>query len=426
MRRRSRFPAQLIVALALVGAACQTDAVPTADLAITHARVLTMTGEVLEDATITIADGRIDAVLTAGSPVEAADTIDAAGKTVMPGLIDAHVHLLIPIPPTLDSDQALAAHVSEVVPGRLGEYLEHGVTTVLSTGDYWPVIGEVRDRVASGELAGPRIITTGPVFTAPDGHPATTICGGQPWCRANAAREVADPGAAREHVRGLAAEGVDAVKAVLGSMLAPRLDPDVFAAMVDEAHAAGIRAYVHTEMPVDAADALAGGVDGLVHAVSPAPVPPELIERLRTSGVTVTTTLGVFAPLVEPDGTQGQAYGGPWTEEAEQLFQASQANIRAIAEAGVPLVLGTDAPMLEPWDAVWREIEVLSVAGLSAEQILTAATRNAAQHLGMRDVLGTIEPGKIADLIVVAGDPLADLEALLRVELVMKEGRVVR
>ena len=354
-------------------------------------------------------------------------TIDATGKTVMPGLIDAHVHVLIPIPPAIDSDDALAAHLRDVTPGRLRDYLDHGVTTILSTGDYWPAIAEVRDRVADGELAGPRILTAGPVFTAPGGHPATTIClEGEPWCRANVAREVAGPAAAREHVRALAAEGVDVVKAVLGSILAPRLDPDVFAAMVDEAHAEGIRAYVHTATPADAADALAGGVDGLVHAVSPAPVPPELVERLLASGVTVTTTLGVFAPLIGPDGSKGQTYGGEWTEEAEQLFQSSQANIRAMVQAGVPLVLGTDAPMLAPWEAMWREIEILSAAGLSNGQILISATRNAALHLGMSDELGTLEPGKIADLIVVDGDPVADLGALNAVEIVVQAGRVVR
>ncbi|MDX1393781.1 MAG: amidohydrolase family protein [Gemmatimonadota bacterium] len=400
---------------------------PRFDLAIENARIFTATGSVLEDADVGIEEDRISVIATDGSPVPARETIDASGMTLLPGLIDAHVHLLIKWPLELGSDEALAAHVEEGVIPRLREYLNHGVTTVFSTGDFWPAIRDLRDDVAAGHIPGPRILTAGPVFAAPDGHPSGTVCPPEDaWCRSRLSVEVATVGQAREAVLRVASEGPDAIKAILGGLLGPPMEPEVFSAVVDAAHEAGLRAYVHPDASSDTWHAVHAGVDGLVHLPALREVPDSVIALLVERGLTVTTTLGASAPVVDDQGIKRHPMAGFWSDEFEARATAHKASVRALADAGVPLVLGTDMPVSGPWEAIAREIALLSDAGLTNEQILVAATRNAAVHLGLGTEIGTVEAGKIADLVLVRGDPLEELSALSEVELVIQGGVVRR
>lgn len=244
---------RLVVAILASAIVPSCGQAPRVDLAITNARVFTAAGAVLEGAEVRISGDRITSIGTDLPPAASRETIDASGMTLLPGLIDTHVHLLIPWPNELGSDEALAAHVDEDVLPRLREYLDHGVTTILSTGDYWPEIRVLRDRVGSGEVPGPRILTAGPVFTAPEGHPTTTVCSrDDAWCRSRLAVEVATAGQAREQVLRIASEGADAIKAVLGGTLGARMEPAVFTALVDAAHEVGLRVYVHPDQPADA------------------------------------------------------------------------------------------------------------------------------------------------------------------------------
>jgi enamidase len=417
----------LFSSMLAVAAVSGCEPAPAVDLAITNGRVFTASGVVLEGADVRIVDGRIVAVgrdLPAATPRE---TSDATGLTVVPGLIDAHVHLLIPWPPSVDSDEALATHIERNVLPRLREYLDHGVTTIFSTGDYWPAIRDLRQRVESGEVPGPRIRTAGPVFTGPDGHPAGTVCQLQNmWCRSQLAVEIASVDQARQEVARVASEGADAIKAVLGSTLRPGMDPAVFAAIVEAAHEAGLRAYVHPDAPSDAMYAIRAGVDGLVHPPGRGVVPDSVIQLLADRGLTATTTMGPAAPLLGPDGAKRHLYAGFWSPEFEEWLTTQNVTVPGLLEAGIPLALGTDVPMLGPWEAIAREIGLLSEAGLTNEQILTAATRDAAIHLGLDDLIGTIDAGKIADLLLVRGNPLDDLSMISEVEHVIQNGEIRR
>lgn len=195
---------------------CARLASPEADLVITHARLIDGTGAVIEDASILISGDRIQSVAQGDVKIKGVREIDATGKTVLPGLTDVHVHLLFA--PSEINDSTLAYHVAKL-PNTLALFLAHGVTTIKSTGDPVEAIVGVRDRIRRGELLGPRLFVTGPVLTAPEGHPAGTSLRNDPSGRAHIAIELETEEEAREAVRELARKGVDAIKlAFQGSM----------------------------------------------------------------------------------------------------------------------------------------------------------------------------------------------------------------
>ena len=168
-----------------------TSCVPAQDLVIFNARILDGTGGVIEHGSIVVSDGRIVSVSAGDPEVQGVLEIDAQGMTVMPGLIDTHRHLLTRSGAT--SDEELDDWIQDQLPSALQDFVAAGFTTVMSNGDFYPAILEVRHRLDGGQLKGPRLLVVGPIFTAPGGHPAGTICTSrdrgfvspesQSWCR---------------------------------------------------------------------------------------------------------------------------------------------------------------------------------------------------------------------------------------------------
>lgn len=408
-------------------AACQD---PT--LIIENARIIVGDGTVLERGSVVIAGDRILSVTSGNVGIPAARRVDAAGRTVLPGLFDAHVHLTL-VPAIADS-MSLAAFLERDLPGILRGFLQHGVTTVRSTGDHWPWIGQIRDRIAAGELEGPRIRAAGPIVTVRDGHPATTVCRllRSPFCREYAAAEVATPEEARAVVRRLAAEGVDVIKLVADSRPVPMPD-EVLAAIIAQGHEERLRVVAHVAEVDGMRRAAALGLDGFVHPtlwpISLAGA-RELGAMLAQRGTPVTTTAA--GPLIlRPQPVDSPLQEGSAFRDTLVMIARPLA---AMAEAGVDLVLGTDwcvcAPtvsraLLRPGAATITEMEILRLGGLSPADILAAATINAARAMGLGQQLGSLEPGKLADLVIVDGDPLADIRALRNVHLVVQGGRIV-
>ena len=224
--------AESLLALVAVLAAASAGAADDATLIVANGKVIVGDGTVLERGTVVVAGDRILAVRADPVDAAAAKLIDATGKTVMPGLIDAHVHLTMEkLFEQPRDDEAMESFVAGGLPERLRGFLEAGITTVMSPGDYWPAAVGVRDAVSTGELAGPRIRTAGRLLTAPGGHPAATFCGSldmkgpNPWCREHLTEEVATEGEAREAVARLAGEGVDLVKFVYEDLGEPGVEP---------------------------------------------------------------------------------------------------------------------------------------------------------------------------------------------------------
>lgn len=375
--------------------------------------------EPVPDATVLVRDGRVEQVGPAAEVTvpEGARVLDLAGATVLPGLIDSHAHLGAPTGQNAVSGIASwANHYFRYAAARREAYLQHGVTSVRSMGDDPQWVLELRQRVADGELAGPRVFAAGPVFTTPNGHPVVTLGGSteDPGIRAPAT-----PAEARAAVRELATgeRPVDLVKVIQerGDPARLAMDPipmPVLEAIVDEAHAHDLPVVAHWGTQEDLADVLAAGVDGLDHLEPRGTADgwdPDLLAQVVSHEVTLAPTFAVMEPKMRDTGLATQ-----------------QERFAEFLAAGGRGVAGSDAPLngLEFGAALIRELELLVEAGATPQQALQAATSAAAEVL-RTDEVGVLAQGRPADLLVVDGDPLTDITALREVLLVLRDGTPV-
>jgi imidazolonepropionase-like amidohydrolase/predicted enzyme related to lactoylglutathione lyase len=380
-------------------------------LVIENARVIVGDGTVKDVATVVIAGDRIQSVSKDDSQFKAFKRIDARGRTLMPGLIDTHIHFGL----MGQSGVAFRKQMETSPPKYLKDFIRHGVTTVKSLGDPLDLVLELRTMVNEGNILGPRILLVGPNFTAPGGHPVATL--GQN----EGAIEVDDENTARKEVRRLREKGVDAIKAVLEGGggwempdTLPRLSANVLRAIVDEAHKHKLPVTVHTHREQDVLDAIEAGADGVEHGVSDATLSDNRVANLLLKrNVNYTPTLWIMRI-------------GSLASESDS-FEITKQNLKFLSDKGVRISLGTDTlcSMPRPGLNTIQEMEFMVEAGLTPEKVIRAATRNAAEHLGLLEDLGTIEPGKIADLIIIDGDPLKDISSLHQVQMVIKAGRIV-
>ena len=410
--RHVRFGVIGVSALALFTVAA---AQQPAQLVIANVRVFT--GErSIERATITVADGKIVRI-TADSPANTGVTIDGAGMTALPGLIDAHIHVLAGTAGTTEAETR--AFMKDGLQERLQSFLRHGVTTVKSAGDPTELILKIRKDLRDGTLAGPRLLVVGPIFTAPGGHPAVTICAGSDWCRANLTVEVDSEQEARRHVRRLVEAGVDAIKLVHGGGIVRgiqlgRLRPEVMKAIVAEARSMGILVTAHVLDESSLLEVLAAGVSGVEHGPFGPPTSNAVAQAFKNPERALVPTFTGMAAQGLPEALQ-------------------QSKLQAIAElhkAGVRIVVGTDmgTDMVgseAPGMATIQEVETLVKAGLSPEAALKAATSVAARHLGLEKEIGMLEAGMSSDILLVRGDPLRNIADLHQVDAVVQRGKVV-
>ena len=392
-------------------------------LALTGATVLA--GEDLHPAlrtTVLIADGRIVGVGPDGSiPLpEDSQVVDLAGRTLMPGLIDLHVHLGSPElqrGQQLNGWKLLGVVLDQLrfVPGARRALLEHGVTSVRSLGDEYAWVMEMRRLLRDHELEGPRLHAAGPLFTTGGGHPVATL-GVQP--DSDSVRLPATPAEAQRIVRDLATgpDKVDLIKVVQerGSDRRPLqpIEPAVLQAIVDEAHRHDLPVVAHWGTLTDLGELLAAGVDGLEHLEARGVLdgwPQQSLQELVAAQVPLDPTLAV-------------------TEAAlpAETHRVLQQRLREFAAAGGTVVSGSDAgmPGVPFGGGLHRELELLVDAGLTPTEALRAATSRAARVMHSQDT-GAIETGRAADLLVVDGNPHENISAIRDVVLVLREGRLV-
>jgi imidazolonepropionase-like amidohydrolase len=239
-----------------------------------------------------------------------------------------------------------------------------------------------------------RLIAAGPLVTVPRGYP---IAGNN-----FPSLTVTSPGDAREKIDQLVDDGADVVKITLTSGRAPSLSPEEAAAIVETAHARGIPVSAHATSAQDLIRALDAGVDDVAHMAVDR-VSNEVIRRMVDSGVA-------------------------WVPTLEALENRGGGNLRRFMEAGGRVALGNDGGYLPGLEVgmPMREIQTMHEAGMTPMQIIVAATRDAAYVCRRADLLGTLEVGKVADVLVVNGDPLLNLDALLDVQLVIHDGVIIR
>jgi imidazolonepropionase-like amidohydrolase len=354
--------------------------------------------------------------------------INLSGFTLLPGLIDCHVHI------TSNPDVSTAPFTGPYAKGRMilfgaqsaRKTLEAGFTTVQDMMASNDVIFPLRDSIAAGETKGARILASGKCITITGGH------GTQMW--GDGAIEADGPQEVLKAVRTQIKAGADLIK-IMASR--PAFSPPYYGREayqveemrpgVEEAHRAGLRVCAHSHSKISAMkNAILAGVDSVEHA---APVDREIIEMMLERGTFMVPTMSVSAGLQETveDGTY--PYGEEALKRSLGLAKETEEAVAWAHQAGVNLALGTDAAMPRVWHGGnARELELFVECGLSPMQALLTATSKAAQNIGRESQLGTIEAGKLADLVVVDGNPLADIRILqdqARIKIVFKEGDIV-
>jgi imidazolonepropionase-like amidohydrolase len=374
-----------------------------------------------------VEDGRIAGVEDArGEAPDAA--LDLEGLTLLPGLVDAHVHVVSDVgrspgfgpPPPLGGELPRPRELGWFVLAKSARaFLDAGITTVRDVGSPDDEGIVLREAVRLGIIPGPRILACGRIIsaTSPGGRIFGTM-----YCEADG------PWDMRRAVREQARRGADFVKLMATgarSVLAEDPEPaqltrEEIAAIVDEAHRLGLRVAAHGEGLEGTRIAIEEGVDTVEHGLSLHRA-PELLERMAERGTVLVPTLSTFHDLAERFTDK---YAPPLVEQAKRQLEEAYATLVAAREAGVQLAMGYDSG---PPGANATELVRMVEGGLSALEGIAAATQGGAIALGLDDV-GLVEPGHAADLVAVAGDPLADVGVLARPEsirLVLRAGEAV-
>ena len=382
---------------------------------ITNARLFdAIGGPIREDAAVLVEDGVIAAVGRAsdGTP-EGAAVVDLAGRTLMPGLIDTHAHLFATLPTARDgAEPSWPGAASHVLAAGLREALRMGFTTLRDVGSYGDEVVSARQAMRYRAFAGPRVLTCGRIVSA-------TAPGGRFFD--GMYREADGPDEMRKAVREQVRRGADFVKVMCTGARSVELeDPDPaqvtraeLAALVEEAHRLGVRVAAHAEGLAGTELAVSEGVDTIEHGIYLAQR-PDLLDAMAAAGQTLVPTLSCFygvAGLSDQIGTDRPPVPGHrrWTQPLVELahYNLAEADktLRAAHAAGVPIALGHD---WQPFADSGIELLRMIHHGLTPHEALLAATAIAAHALGLQQHIGTVEPGKIADLIVLDGDPLQD------------------
>jgi imidazolonepropionase-like amidohydrolase len=431
--------------IALIGLALVAGVGPAAaqNLVITNARILDGSGKVIERGAIVVRDGRIASV-SAGNPtaVPGARVINARGMTVMPGFIDAHRH---PIPGNT------AEWLEKNAATEMRAFLEAGFTTVLSA--ITSVEGlELRRRTESGVIRGPRIFAAGLI-------PLARAGGGG---RGNAAGRGAAPGAqggaptgppagrgdpARfdnsrpplrptepagaipaddtvKAVEAAAKAGFDYIKTII-TVTPGGPEVETLRLIVNEGKKRNLPTITHAVSVVDTLGAVDAGPAVLVHTphIGRLDEDAAAVQKIAKAGIPMTSTLAVFIPHFSPDNTPlfRDALPFPWNT----VSSAGQGpvNARLLWEAGISYGYGTDTSW-PPKESLKDELRALSLV-FSPKDIVTILTKNAARSALKQDQLGTLEPGKLADIVVINGDPLTDIYDVLKVVTTVKAGVVL-
>lgn len=414
-------------------------------ITLRHVRIFDSGDGAQEDAALVIEEGRIAAIgPSTRTPIPAnAEVIDLTGRTVVPGLITDHSH----VGWTDGVTGGRKNFTRENVARQLEQYQRFGVTTVMSLGMNAPLAEHLAEESRTGQLPGAQLLNADRGLGMPGGVPQIDL-GADQIERPATAEE------ARSAVRGIAGRHARMVKIWVDDnrRSAPgKMPPEVYRAIIDEAHQHHLRVAAHVYYLEDAKALVAAGVDILAHGVRDQPVDDELITAMKAGKTWYIATLGLnesffiyaerpkwmesdfFRSSLQPtlaaqfddSAWRSKTLGdGRKVELERDAVRINQRNVKRLYDAGVRIGFGTDSgatPLRIPGFAEHRELELLVEAGLTPRQAITIATQNAAELLELTD-RGRIAKGQRADFIVVKGDPARDLSALRQIESVYQKG----
>jgi imidazolonepropionase-like amidohydrolase/ABC-type transport system involved in cytochrome c biogenesis permease component len=427
---------------------------------IRGARIFVGDGKVIESGAVLIKNGIIEEIYDTNVPdakAVNAELVEAIGKTILPGLIDVHVHLGAPGGLPVDQKDY---NPKGVMDRNLAAYLYSGVTAVKSTGDFIDEAINSRSRIQRGEKLGAELFLCGPLFTTEGGHGTEYFKHAPDFVKKLVAdqfiRTPKNAAEAKEQVEALAARKVDGIKAILeggvAGMLFNRMDIGVLQAIAQSTHSARLPLVVHTGDAKDVADAIAAQADGIEHGSARDSIPDETFAKMVKQGVAYDPTLSVleaFTQLAEgktdlldrslvaqaaPAGliqnTKKQINSSEMVKTRQMLkiytadLPKADDNLLRAYKAGVLLVTGSDAGnmLVLHGPTVHRELQLWVQAGIPPKAALQAATYNAAKLLRADKRMGLISKGYEANILIVDGNPLQDISNTERISIVFFKG----
>lgn len=423
-----------LVALAAASATAQT---PTDAIVLVHAgRLLDRPGQQPRGAsTVIVRNGRIEAVrdgFAAPDGYPGATVVDLRERYVLPGLIDCHVHL--------ESDSAgqegllesltqSDAYFAYQALANARKTLEAGFTTVRNLGDDRGSTLALRDAIAAGKVAGPRILDAGTGISTTAGHGDRTLSLAPDIAEHLSETNLCDgPESCRRAVRAQVRRGVDLIKIMttggvnsrIGAGVGKQMFDDEAQALIETAHLYGKKVAVHAHGADGMNLALKYGADSIEHGTL---LDEDSVKLFLKSGAYYVPTLSTVNGYLERIAKDPNAYPPEVRAKIDWRIQITGKALEIAYPRGVKIAFGTDAGVSKHGRNA-DEFELMVKHGMPAAAAIKAATLNAADLLGISKEVGSIEPGKRADLIAVAGDPLSDVTVLKRVAFVMKDGIV--
>jgi imidazolonepropionase-like amidohydrolase len=427
-------------------------------------RIYTGDGKTIESGSVLVRDGKIAEIYSGPAPDAeslGAETVEGAGKTLLPGLIDAGVHLTALGGVASDNRDYQPA---KSMPRAAAALLYNGVTAARSAGDGADAALKLRADISSGAKLGAQLFVCGPLFTADAAHGTEfleTLPGGvRDSLISQLVRTPKTPEDARREVRALKTAGVDGLAAVLedgwgGGAVSDRLDLLLARSVAEEARAQSLPLAIHTGSAVDVADAVEMGAASIEGGAWRDALPDTLLDRMARQGVYYDPMLSVIeaygryygadaeglrnslvAQSVAPGvltATRGLLASGKPADPSkaaqfQQALQQARSNLLRVWAAGIPLVMGTDAgyPLVFHGPSMHRELQLWVQAGIPAAVALQAATGNAAKLLRAAGHIGGIRKGLDADFLLVDGNPFEDIAATERISLVVFKGERLR
>jgi imidazolonepropionase-like amidohydrolase len=375
------------------------------------------------------------------------DVVDCGGRYLIPGLTDVHVHLRAAPHEGPHSQPRRHEHhrvpsIEELLPVLHG-YLLCGVTSVYDAGNFSSLMWPLREAERSGRLLSPRIFCAGPFVTCTGGH-------GSELAESVSVDDLPDDEPQlREHL----SHRPDLVKITYDEHnwgirpLIAILQPDVLAGIIEIAHDEGLRVTVHVSNELRAREAADRGTDALAHPVIQSPVTEDFVIRLASAQLPIASTLAIGERYVRladsPDFVDSAMYvhclspeererlrtveheiqrANRWADWMRVMTPIAQENVRRVVQAGGVVAAGSD---LSLGPDLLHELELLQIAGIDPWDVLASATTNAARYLGVEEHLGSVETGKMADLVLVEEDPTTDVSRLARAAMVVKGGKIV-